>query len=220
MPPPPHGGAHASRIRPLPSVSKALSPEVCARAFFTTTSGDTMRNHFADASAQMARSSSFSSILQPPSRYHPSVGGMQRSMCTYNSTFQQKSLDAYGPTNELRELYKQQSRGSGSNAPKPPLSSVTTTKSSYPAYVEEAAAGAVAEIQRPAQAVHVDPSAKFLERSSVLHRDFRRFDARQMQRCHPEPAAPPHDAKMAPPLCPDRDSRFQGITQYRRDYGH
>ena len=29
-------------------------------------------------------------------RLPPEVGGMQRSMCTYNSTFQQKSLDAYG----------------------------------------------------------------------------------------------------------------------------
>ena len=30
------------------------------------------------------------------------------------------------------------------------------------------------------QAVHVDPSAKFLETSSVLHRDFRKFDQKQM----------------------------------------
>jgi hypothetical protein len=34
-------------------------------------------------------------------------------MCTYHSTFTPCSLDAFGPTNELRELYKQQSRGAG-----------------------------------------------------------------------------------------------------------
>ena len=61
--------------------------------------------------------------------------GMRRSMCTYHSTFTPCSLDAFGliprfgvmagilsfdwlcwpsgPTNELRELYKQQSRGAG-----------------------------------------------------------------------------------------------------------
>ena len=32
----------------------------------------------------------------------------------------------------------------------------------------------------PRQVVHVDPSAKFLESTSVLHRDFRRFDQKQM----------------------------------------
>ena len=43
--------------------------------------------------------------------------GMRRSMCTYHSTFTPCSLDAFGPTNELRELYKQQSRGAGAGCP-------------------------------------------------------------------------------------------------------
>ena len=30
------------------------------------------------------------------------------------------------------------------------------------------------------EAVHIDPSARFLESTSVLHRDFRRFDQKQM----------------------------------------
>ncbi|CAK9104476.1 unnamed protein product [Durusdinium trenchii] len=210
-------------MRPLPSVHGVLSPEVCAKAFFSTTSGDSLRNHFADGpvNAQMARSSSFQSILQPPTRYQPGVdSGMRRSMCTYHSTFTPCSLDAWGPTNELRELYKQQSRGAGANAPKPPLSAVTTTKSSYPAYDAQASNAVLSKTQRPHEVVHVDPSAKFLESSSVLHRDFRRFDQKQMRRCHMKPAAPPREAKLAPPLCPDKESRFQGVTQYQRDYAY
>ncbi|CAL1164994.1 unnamed protein product [Cladocopium goreaui] len=228
MPPPPHeAAAHSSKMRPLPSVHGVLSPEVCAKAFFSTTSGDTMRNHFAEnpINAQMARSSSFQSIREPPRRFQPSGvdSGMRRSMCTYHSTFTPCSLDAFGPTNELRELYKQQSRGAGANTPKPPLSSVTTTKSSYPAYDPASAASAssvLGQNQRPYEAVHVDPSAKFLETSSVLHRDFRKFDQKQMRRAHMKPAAPPREAKLAPPLCPDKDSRFQGTTQYQRDYSY
>ncbi|CAL1152574.1 unnamed protein product [Cladocopium goreaui] len=108
-------------MRPLPSVHGVLSPEVCAKAFFSTTSGDTMRNHFAEnpINAQMARSSSFQSIREPPRRFQPSGvdSGMRRSMCTYHSTFTPCSLDAFGPTNELRELYKQQSRGAGAGCP-------------------------------------------------------------------------------------------------------
>ncbi|CAK9085423.1 60S ribosomal protein L32-1 [Durusdinium trenchii] len=84
------------------------------------------------------------------------------------------------PTNELRELYKQQSRGAGANAPKPPLSAVTTTKSSYPAYVRSLESLESPRGVRESSVVHVDPSAKFLESSSVLHRDFRRFDQKQM----------------------------------------
>ncbi|CAK9104566.1 unnamed protein product [Durusdinium trenchii] len=89
-------------------------------------------------------------------------------------------LMLHSPTNELRELYKQQSRGAGANAPKPPLSAVTTTKSSYPAYDAQASNAVLSKTQRPHEVVHVDPSAKFLESSSVLHRDFRRFDQKQM----------------------------------------
>ena len=69
----------------------------------------------------------------------------------------------------------------------------------------------------------MDPSAKFMESSSVLHRDFRRFDQKQLRRAHMKPAKPPREAKLpgslsrawksigrAPPLCPDKESRFQG----------
>lgn len=61
------------------------------------------------------------------------------------------------------------------------------------------------------QAVHVDPSAKFMESSSVLHRDFRRFDQKQMRRAHMKPAKPPREAKLPGTL----DSRGKRGKKHR-----
>ena len=52
------------------------------------------------------------------------------------------------------------------------------------------------------QAVHVDPSAKFLETSSVLHRDFRKFDQKQM------PGGPNGP----------KGQDFRGVEMMRRDF--
>jgi len=205
------------RAHYLPSLG-ALSPDVIARAFFSTTSADNMRNHFSDARMEMTRASSFQSVLQPPQKYEVSrvPGGMNRSLCTYNSEFIRQPLDACGPTNGLREVFKNQaSQGStaGPATPKPPLSSVTTTRTAYSA-PKRSASGPV-QIFKPKQDVHVNPEAKFMESRSVFHREFRNYNG-SLSRSNR--VKPPSEAKMAPPLCPDKHVAFSGSTQYTRDY--
>eukprot|EP00930_Biecheleria_cincta_P088585 TRINITY_DN77840_c0_g1_i1.p1 TRINITY_DN77840_c0_g1~~TRINITY_DN77840_c0_g1_i1.p1 ORF type:complete len:246 (+),score=26.61 TRINITY_DN77840_c0_g1_i1:41-739(+) len=198
----------------LPSMG-ALSPEVIARAFFSTTSGDSMRNHFSDSKMEMARTSSYHSVLQPRQYTVSQVpSGMTRSMCTYHSDFVRQPLDACGPTNGLREVFKSQaSQGSsaGPNAPKPPLSSVTTARSSYAA-PRRSASGPVQSF-KPPHDIHVNPEAKFMVSRSCFHREFKNFGSRRNAS-----VKPPSDSKMAPPLCPDREVAFSGSTQYSRDY--
>lgn len=157
-------------------------------------------------------------VLQPRSSWQPSQApGVGRSMCTYNSEFIQRPLDALPATRELGQLFAVQStqgQGHSHGSHSLPLSSDTTTRASYPA---PAAAHGAGQSFKPAQEVHIDPTARFMESRSVFQKDFKAYNAQLRSMGRAELAKPPAGSALPLGGC-GTGGTFEGRTSYARDY--
>lgn len=144
------------------------------------------------------------------------MGG--RTLCTYASEFIQQPLDGVTVNRELGELFHANAvRGSrgGTDGPKLPLSSDTTTRSSY---IAPKPKKGKEENFKPDHVVHVDPSSHFLETRSVFQRDFGAFNPEQRRMGRAESVKPNSGRTSLPAIGGGALSSFEGVSSYHRDF--
>lgn len=201
----------------MPTAQGCLSREAAARVYFSTSSGDQLRNHFSEdpQNARLARSTSMKGVLVPPASWTPSQAESKRSMVTsYSSEYVRMPMDALPVTRELSQLYAVQGKeGQGRQKGLPvPLSSETTSKSTYVMPELTAGSGPGASC-KPIQECHVDPSSHLLEVTSVSSRDFKAYDPKMIQLGRAVPAKPSKPAVQV-------ECCFEGRSSYDREFNY
>lgn len=221
----PHGGQ--ARQTSLFCRSNSLTPEMCAKLYFSTNSRDSLPDYFSGGSSRGdlalgARPDTMKGVIAAPTQYAPPTqsSSMPRTMCSYSSQYTEMPLDGLKVTRELAIVNAEKSvqgqtgsknRGKGSSMPLN-SSSDTTTRQSY-GPPDKSSASKRSGLIMPTSFIQVDPNAKFMESKTVFQRDFHDFDAETRRRGRSEPKNPTGGSHL-----PQGAQRFEGDTQYRRDY--
>eukprot|EP00747_Dinoflagellata_sp_TGD_P168096 gnl/TRDRNA2_/TRDRNA2_193743_c0_seq1.p1 gnl/TRDRNA2_/TRDRNA2_193743_c0~~gnl/TRDRNA2_/TRDRNA2_193743_c0_seq1.p1 ORF type:complete len:279 (+),score=40.75 gnl/TRDRNA2_/TRDRNA2_193743_c0_seq1:84-839(+) len=181
---------HHAGTSMFPKVNaKGLSPDAFAKVFFSTASKEGLPDHWARNSAltnpKNAVPTSMKSLNQPLPYQRSSVGGPQRSSCTYHREFVSKPLDGAPMNKQLGDLFAENSRGGESQQISGlSLSSKTTTKESYPSYAGKG--DARMPNCKPSIQVHVDPTAKFMESKTTFQAHFPNYTDESKKNCRGE----------------------------------
>mmetsp|Transcript_117883 Transcript_117883/g.263507 ORF Transcript_117883/g.263507 Transcript_117883/m.263507 type:complete len:250 (+) Transcript_117883:92-841(+) len=208
-PPPKPSQSPASQV---PRGLGSLSPELCARMYFSTSSKDSLRDHFSadPVRAAGARATSMKDLLSPPTRWEPSsVPGMQRSMCTYGTEYVEKPLGAVAVNREMGQMFAANSNQGSQKKTGMPLSSVTQVRSTY-----LPTAAARDPLFRPEVHLSVDQNARLLESKTVFQRDFQGYDSGMQKMGRGVIVKPGGGASHMP-----KASVFNGESCYQQEFG-
>lgn len=199
-------------VNPLPNVQRGLPPEVIRRAFFSTTNGGALPNHFKDggqlhAGRAVVDRVHYRNLTQPLGWRRSEAPGITKDFCTYHSEFIPRSLENAKVDREIASVFKENSRSGGDANTGQKLSSDTTSKAALPKHTKDGRG----QNYKPEQPIHIDINSRLLETQSRLRQDYPAHDQRMAHRLRGERVEP-----FSNPV--EYGKPFIGQTQFSRDY--
>lgn len=199
------------KVSPLPKGHESLAAEVRQRMFFTTSTGDAIRQ-FNPREVTHSRGPSFSFLTAHQGWQRSQVPMIDRTSCSYTSEFVQKPMDMLEVTNQMKDLFAKKAVA-GETTTVPPGTKLATETSFKHFFGNAAKPGGPEQSFKPSVQVHVDPKAKFMVSCSTFNRDFKPIDGALARNAIREPSVPPGDS-----VCRSI-AALEYETSYRRDYG-